>query len=61
MLYEVTYTSRDHDAPTHTVTDAAGVTELVRQAAATGSRVLIRPLPDSDTDAGAPGRRRRSN
>jgi hypothetical protein len=44
VLYEVTYTSREHDAPTRTVTDAAGVTDLVRQAAANGSRVHVRPL-----------------
>ncbi|MFG1621823.1 hypothetical protein [Kribbella sp. NPDC049227] len=49
LLYEVTYTSREPDAPTRTVTDAAGVTELVRQAAATGSRVHVRPLPDEDS------------
>src|SRR4029453_1652613 len=28
VLYEVTYMSREHDAPTRTVTDAAGVSEL---------------------------------
>ncbi|WP_406047109.1 hypothetical protein [Kribbella sp. NBC_00889] len=50
LLYEVTYTSREPDAPTRTVTDAAGVTELVRQAAAAGSRVHVRPLPDEDSD-----------
>ena len=50
MLYEVTYTSGEHDAPTRTVTDAAGVTELVRRAAATGSRVHVRPLPDDLAD-----------
>ncbi|MFI6833843.1 hypothetical protein ACIBG5_42490 [Kribbella sp. NPDC050241] len=53
MLYEVTYTSREPDAPTRTVTDAAGVTELVRQAAAAGSRVHVRPLPDEDSDPAA--------
>ncbi|GAA1722536.1 hypothetical protein GCM10009745_84550 [Kribbella yunnanensis] len=47
MLYEVTYTSTKHDAPNRTVTDAAGVTDLVRQAAATGSRVHIRPLSET--------------
>jgi hypothetical protein len=47
-LYEVTYTPHDRDAPTRTVTDAAGVTELVRQAAAAGSRVHVRPLPEDE-------------
>jgi hypothetical protein len=47
-LYEVTYTVPDRAAPTRTVTDAAGVTELVRQAAASGSRVHIRPLPEDE-------------
>ncbi|WP_327640702.1 hypothetical protein OHB24_20625 [Kribbella sp. NBC_00482] len=42
----MTYTSHDRTAPARTVTDAAGVTELVRQAAAAGSRVHVRPLPD---------------
>jgi hypothetical protein len=51
VLYEVTCTSRDHDEPTRAVTDAAGVTELVRQAAAIGTRVHVRPLPDDDADA----------
>ena len=51
LLYEVTFTSREPDAPTRTVTDAAGVSELVRQAAATGSRVHIRPLPDDSGTA----------
>ncbi|MER7245613.1 hypothetical protein [Kribbella sp. NPDC000426] len=45
----MTCTSAEHDEPTRTVTDAAGVTELVRQAAATGSRVHVRPLPDTDS------------
>ena len=53
MLYEVTCTSPEHDAPTRTVTDAAGVTDLVGRAAAIGTRVHVRPLPDSDADAGA--------
>ncbi|MGW6194576.1 hypothetical protein ACWF0M_00375 [Kribbella sp. NPDC055110] len=47
-LYEVTYSSHDRTTPTRTVTDAAGVTELVRQAAASGSRVHVRPLPDDE-------------
>jgi hypothetical protein len=47
-LYEVTYTPPDRTGPARTVTDAAGVTELVRQAAAAGSRVHVRPLPDDD-------------
>jgi hypothetical protein len=47
-LYEVTCTSHDRSAPTRTVTDAAGVTDLVRQAAASGSRVHVRPLPDDE-------------
>ncbi|WP_405072298.1 hypothetical protein OG558_23120 [Kribbella sp. NBC_01510] len=44
----MTYTSGEPDASTRTVTDAAGVTELVRQAAATGTRVHVRPLSDED-------------
>jgi hypothetical protein len=51
LLYEVTYSSREPDEPTRTVTDAAGVTELVRRAAATGCRVHVRPLPDEDPAA----------
>lgn len=49
-LYEVTYTRPVDDGPTRTVTDAAGVTELVREAAAAGTRVYVRPLPDSGAD-----------
>ena len=48
-LYEVTVTSRASTAPTRTVTDAAGVTELVRQAADSGTRVHVRPLADDAT------------
>ncbi|WP_166679739.1 hypothetical protein [Kribbella pratensis] len=44
----MTYTVPDRAAPTRTVTDAAGVTELVRQAATSGSRVHIRPLPEDE-------------
>jgi hypothetical protein len=50
LQYEVTYTVPGDDEPTTTVTDAQGVTELVRRAAATGTRVHVRPVPD----AGAP-------
>ncbi|WP_165547415.1 hypothetical protein [Kribbella sindirgiensis] len=42
MLYEVI--TPGEDGPTTTVTDAAGVTALVRRAAETGARVHIRPL-----------------
>jgi hypothetical protein len=54
-LYEVSYTSPGHDAPTRTVTDAAGVTDLVRQAAAAGTRVHVRPLADEVDYDHSPG------
>jgi len=41
--YEVTRQLPDRE-PQTTITDAAGVTELVQQAAATGGRVHVRPL-----------------
>ena len=43
-----TYTLPGDDAPTNTVTDAEGVTELVRQASAVGARAHIRPLPEAE-------------
>lgn len=43
--YEVICTSNNDAKPTRTVTDAVGVTELARAAAATGSRLHVRPIP----------------
>ncbi|MCW2881194.1 MAG: hypothetical protein JWQ95_5294 [Sphaerisporangium sp.] len=43
MRFEVTHHLCGHDVPTHTLTDAAGVTALLHQAACTGSRLHIRP------------------
>ncbi|TCC24828.1 hypothetical protein E0H92_36945 [Kribbella speibonae] len=51
-LYEVTIPSED--GPTTTVTDAAGVAALVRQAAATGRRVHIAPSPTTPDAASGP-------
>jgi hypothetical protein len=50
LRYEVTHTPPGDDTPTTTVTDAAGVTEFVRQASATGRRVHIRPIADAPKD-----------
>jgi hypothetical protein len=50
LHYEVTYTVAGDDRPTTTVTDAQGVTELVRQASATGTRVHVRPVPSAASD-----------
>ncbi|GAA0947231.1 hypothetical protein GCM10009554_43920 [Kribbella koreensis] len=44
MRYEVTRFPPDHDAETPVITDAAGVPELVREAAQSGRRVHIRPI-----------------
>jgi hypothetical protein len=55
VLYEVTCTSPTHPTPTRTVTDASGVTDLVRLAAATGSRVHVRPLADDEHHPPLPG------
>ena len=46
MRYEVTRYAAGQDTAEPTVTDAAGVTELVRLAALTGVRVHIRPVSD---------------
>ncbi|HEY0689055.1 MAG TPA: hypothetical protein VGD71_08430 [Kribbella sp.] len=46
MRYEVTHYPPRQDAAEPTVTDAAGVTDLVHQAALTGTRVHVRPIPD---------------
>lgn len=61
MRYVVTHYLPGQDATESTVTDAAGVTELVRQAALTGSRVHVRPVsegeratPASGSDASTP-------
>ena len=51
MRYEVIYTLPGDEAPTNTVTDAEGVTELVRQASAIGARAHIRPLPETEPPA----------
>jgi hypothetical protein len=46
MRYEVTRYAPGQDDAEPTVTDAAGVTELVRLAALNGVRVHIRPIAD---------------
>jgi hypothetical protein len=46
MRYEVTRYAPGQNTAEPTVTDAAGVTELVRRAALTGVRVHIRPVSD---------------
>lgn len=51
MRYEVTRHAPGQDTAEPTVTDAAGVTELVRLAALNGIRVHIRPIADP-ADAG---------
>ena len=47
MRYEVTRYAPGQDTAEPTVTDAAGVTELVRLAALNGVRVHIRPVSDA--------------
>ena len=47
--YEVTRQISGRE-PHTTITDAAGVTELVQQAAATCERVHVRPLPEATAD-----------
>jgi hypothetical protein len=44
MRYEVTRFPPDQDVENPVITDAAGVPELVRQAARSGRRVHIRPI-----------------
>lgn len=44
MRYEVTHSPAVTESAEPMVTDAAGVTELVRRAALTGRRVHIRPI-----------------
>jgi hypothetical protein len=46
MRYEVTHKSPEDESAEPTVTDAAGVSELVRLAALTGRRVHVRPVID---------------
>jgi hypothetical protein len=46
MRYEVTHYPPRPDAAEPIVTDAAGVTDLVHQAALTGTRVHVRPISD---------------
>jgi hypothetical protein len=47
VRFEVTQQAPGQDAPTSTVTDAAGVDVLLTRAAATGGRLHIRPhTPD---------------
>ena len=48
-LYEVTRQLPGRE-PQTTIADAAGVTELIQQAAATGERVHVRPLPEATAD-----------
>jgi hypothetical protein len=61
MRFEVTHHLPGHDTPTHTLTDAAGVTTLLQQAASAGDRLHIRPWPRSETpDSRCSSRRARS-
>jgi hypothetical protein len=54
MRYEVTHYPPRQDTAEPTVTDAAGVTDLVRQAALTGTRVYVRPIFDAAEEASEP-------
>jgi hypothetical protein len=54
MRYEVTHYPPRQDTAEPTVTDAAGVTDLVRQAALTGTRVYVRPIFDAAEEAPEP-------
>jgi hypothetical protein len=55
MRCEVTRYAPGQDAAEPTVTDAAGVTELVRLAALTGVRVHVRPISDAAESAAGSG------
>lgn len=55
MRYEVTRYAPGQDSAEPTVTDAAGVTELVRLASLNGARVHIRPVSDPPESAADPG------
>lgn len=54
MRFDVTHHQPGQDTPAHTVTDAAGVAALVKHAAATGTRVYIRPAARPETPAPKP-------
>lgn len=56
MRYEVSLFPPEQDTADPVITDAAGVSQLVRQAAQTGRRVHIRPI--AKRLAKAPVRRR---
>jgi hypothetical protein len=48
MRYEVTHYPPRPDDAEPIVTDAAGVADLVHQAALTGTRVHVRPISDAE-------------
>ncbi|MEU9186739.1 hypothetical protein AB0D14_19755 [Streptomyces sp. NPDC048484] len=47
MRFEVTHYLSGHDAPTSTLTDAAGVGALLARAETLGTRLHVRPRPRS--------------
>ncbi|TDD61500.1 hypothetical protein E1263_07305 [Kribbella antibiotica] len=51
MRYQVTHSPAATADSEPTVTDAAGVTEIVRRAALTGTRVHIRPVVPAGPEA----------